>query len=246
MWTDYFDSKLGLVAIPSNRTSRHVPPSRQADTHAHIGIGRHGDTFKQRIRVLEFQPTHSRQDGDTVMTLTPIIRRLISPLTLVAACLAAAPAHAENYQSWGVGYGMSYAYLGANIDYRLTPDLYLVAALGTGINEFGLAAGGRYYVLPSLFETARARVSMMYGPYGSVTHTPAGTNSKHEEDFASLALGLGMVMFGDNEGFDFDIYYTDTRSAKRSFDRYNAAGDAVGRDGLDPLSVSIGYRRRFQ
>lgn len=179
------------------------------------------------------------------MTLTPLVRRMISPLTFVAACMAAAPAQAENYQSWGVGYGMSYAYLGASIDYRLAPNLYLTGAAGTGINEFGLAAGGRYYLLPSLFETARARVSVMYGPYWGVTHTPAATNSSRKEDFAGLAVGVGMLLFDDNEGFDLDIYYTNTREAKRSFYRYDAAGEPVSRDGLDPVSVSLGYRRRF-
>ena len=168
------------------------------------------------------------------------------PITL-AACLSAitAPAQAENYQSWGVGYGMSYAYLGANIDYRLAPNLYLTGAIGTGINQFGLAAGGRYYVLPSLFETARTRVSVTYGPYGGVTHSPIGTLSKYKEDFAGLAVGLGILLFDDNEGFDFDIYYTNTRAAKRSVDHYNAAGETVSSNGLDPINVSLGYRRQF-
>jgi len=183
------------------------------------------------------------------MTLTSLVRRLISPLALTTTCLMAVaiPAHAENNESWGVGYGMSYAYLGANIDYRLAPDLYLTAAIGTGIKEFGLTAGGRYYLLPTLFETARTRVSVMYGPYGGVTHAAAATpQSRHDEDFAGLGVGLGMLLLSGDEGFDFDIYYTDTRAAKRSFDRYNAAGDSVSRDGLDPISVSLGYRRRFQ
>jgi hypothetical protein len=214
---------------------------------AHTGIGRHGDTFKPSIHVLEFQLTHSLQDDGAVMTLSPMLRRLLSPLTLLAACSAAAPAQAENYEGWGVGYGMSYAYIGANIDYRVAPNLYLAGAIGTGINQVGLTAGGRYYLLPSLFETARARVSVMYGTYGGVTHAAVATpQSKHSEDFAGLAVGLGLLMLSDGEGFDFDIYYADTRSAKRSFDRYNAAGAAVGRDGLDPISVSLGYRRRFQ
>lgn len=180
------------------------------------------------------------------MTLIPTIRNMISSAAFAAACITAIPAQAENHESWGVGYGMSYAYLGANIDYRLAPNLYLTAAAGSGINEFGLAAGGRYYLLPSLFETARARVSIMYGPYGGVSHTPAGTNSRYKKDFAGPAIGIGMLLFSDNEGFDIDIYYTNTRAAKRSFDSYNAAGESVGRDGLDPLNVSLGYRRRLQ
>ncbi len=182
------------------------------------------------------------------MTLTPRICKLISPLLLAATCYLASantPARAENYESWGLGYGMSYAYLGANIDYRLMPDLYLVGALGSGIYQAGLAIGGRYYLLPTLFETARARVSVVYGPYSGIVRTPAGTNSTQEKDFAGFALGLGILMFGDNEGFDFDIYYTNTRPAKRHFERYHAAGDSAGYDGLDPINVSLGYRRRF-
>ena len=179
------------------------------------------------------------------MTLIPMVHRLIFPLTLAGACLAAAPVKAENYESWGVGYGIAYAYLGANIDYRLAPNVYLTGAVGTGINEFTLAAGGRYYVWPSLFETARARVSVVYGPYGSVSHTPPAQPQRSEE-FAGFAVGVGMLLFSDNEGFDFDIYYTNTRPAKQRLDRYNAAGEAVSRAGLDPVNVSIGYRRRFQ
>lgn len=167
---------------------------------------------------------------------------------LAAATFLAATfsAQAENHESWGVGYGMSYAYLGVNIDYRLAPNLYLTAAIGTGIYDAGLAAGGRYYLLPALFETARARVSVMYGPYAGITHTPAAANSKHSEAFAGLAVGVGVLMFGENnEGFDFDIYYTNTRAAKRRYDHFVDAGESVGRDGLDPINVALGYRRRF-
>ena len=184
------------------------------------------------------------QDGSTVMTLSLLVHR-ISSITFIAACMAALPAHAENYESWGVGYGMSYAYLGVNVDYRLAPNLYLSGTAGTGITEFGLAAGARYYLLPSLFETARSRVSVMYGPYAGVTHTPLGS-SRRKEDFTGLAVGVGMVLFNENEGFDLDIYYTNTREAKDRFARYNAAGEAVTREGLDPLSISLGYRKRFQ
>jgi len=247
--------KIGLIEFKFNQACDGTRSTHRedADTGAHNGIGIHGDSFKSlhlpgRNRVLEFQQTHSLQDGGAVMTFTSRVRRLSYPLTFVTALLtaAAAPAQAENYESWGVGYGMSYAYLGANVDYRVAPNLYLAGAIGTGINELGLAAGGRYYVLPSLFETARARVSAMYGTYGGVTHISAGTNSKHKEDFAGLAIGMGILLFSDNEGVDFDIYYADTRAAKDRFDRYNAAGARVSRDGLDPINVSLGYRRRFQ
>ena len=183
------------------------------------------------------------QGESTTMTFTSRVHKLIVPFTLAGACMTA-PAQAEDYASWGVGYGISYAYLGANIDYRLAPNVYVTGAVGTGIKEFSLAAGARYYLLPSLFETARARVSVMYGPYGSVTHTPPG-QSKRSENFSGVAVGMGMLLFNDNEGFDFDIYYINTRPAKSSLDRYNAALEPVSREGLDPLSVAIGYRRRF-
>lgn len=176
------------------------------------------------------------------MKLTPMMCTAI----LLATMMTTTPAQAENYESWGVGYGMSYAYLGIGIDYRLAPNLYLAGAIGTGISEYGLAAGGRYYLLPSLFETARARVSVMYGPYGGITNTPPATDSKHQEDFSGLALGVGMLLFNDNEGFDIDIYYINTRPAKRRFERYNDVGEIATRDGLNPISVSLGYRRRFQ
>lgn len=177
------------------------------------------------------------------ITFTSRVHKLIVPFTLAGACMAA-QAQAEDYASWGVGYGISYAYLGANIDYRLAPNIYITGALGTGIKEFSLAAGARYYLLPSLFETARARVSVIYGPYGSVTHTPPG-QSPRSENFSGFAAGVGVLLFSDNEGIDFDIYYTNTRPAKRSLNRYNAALEPVHREGLDPISVALGYRRRF-
>ncbi len=179
------------------------------------------------------------------MTGIRLIDRIVFPLSFAVTCLMALPAKAENYASWGIGYGVPYAYLGASIDYRIAPNFYLTGAAGTGINEFALAAGGRYYVLPALFEIARVRVSVMYGPYGGVSHVPAGTNSKRKEDFAGPSIGLGMALFSDNEGVDIDIFYTDTRDAKDKFDNYNAAGESAGRDGLDPVNVALGYRRRF-
>lgn len=180
------------------------------------------------------------------MILFPWIRKLTTTFSLFAIGTMANQAQAENYENWGVGYGMSYAYLGASIDYRVVPNLYLTGAIGSGINEVSLAAGGRYYVLPSLFETARARVSVVYGPYSGVTHTPLGTTSKRNEQFNGFAVGMGMVLFSDNEGFDLDFFYTNTRAAKHSFERYNSAGEAVSLAGLDPISISLGYRRRLQ
>ncbi len=180
------------------------------------------------------------------MILFPQICRLMAAFSLFAIGTMANQAQAENYENWGVGYGMSYAYLGVGIDYRVATNLYLTGAIGSGINEVGLAAGGRYYVLPSLFETARARVSVVYGPHSGVTHTPPGTSSKQSEQFNGLAVGMGMVLFSDNEGFDLDIFYTNTRAAKHSFERYDSAGEPVSRAGLDPISVSLGYRRRLQ
>lgn len=160
-----------------------------------------------------------------------------------------AAAWAREAATWGVGYGIPYAHLGLNLDIHLWRNFYLTESVGTGVNEVGYAVGARYYLPGAGFETARPRISALYGFYSGVTTGVVGANAQpvkyRGEDFSNLALGLGIEWLNGEEGFDLDIYLVDTTSADKFSQDLRDAGYSTARRGADMLSMSIGYRHRF-
>lgn len=166
-------------------------------------------------------------------------------LALGGVCNAAS---ADDYGTAGFGWGIPYATLGLNVDIKVTRDFYLTESVGSGFSDTGYALGGRYYVR-RMSENMRLRTSAIYGVYGGVKYNTTdqlgNPVNKKGEDFATLALGVGIEWMSGDEGFDFDVLYVDTASVRSRERELHDAGYRVYRVGADNISVGVGYRHRI-
>ncbi len=190
--------------------------------------------------MLDYRPSGPDADAKTLK-----LRQHFRNLALTILLGASAAANAADYGNIGFGWGIPYATLGLNIDIKVTRDFYWTESVGTGFNDTGYAIGARYYV-KTLSDNTRVRLSGIYGVYSGVEYLANDTQGnpvdKKGEDFASLALGIGIQWMSGREGFDVDVLYVDTASSKSRARELRSQGYRINRVGADNVSVGIGYR----
>ncbi len=130
--------------------------------------------------------------------------------------------------SVGIGLGIPYGVIGANINYQINDAFDLT--LGAGL---GFAAGFRYHPLK---DTHKFRVTLMYG-------TNVVIDSRATSDlelFGGINLGVGYGSISD--GWDFDlIYMVASSDAKDRAKELELQGYSLSGDPENGIKLSFGY-----
>ncbi|MBI4429610.1 MAG: hypothetical protein HY562_10880 [Ignavibacteriales bacterium] len=148
--------------------------------------------------------------------------------------------------SLGVGLGIPYGVLGANLDVNIVSTLY--ASMGIGTSALAGVAhnvGLKYFVLP-VSEAWRPRVSAFYGTntLAEITIVSSGSSTTDRKKYLGLSLGIGVQwMWGDakSNGLDFDIIYI----ATRGLDIEGLRNQGFAIDEPTKVGFSLGYRHGF-
>lgn len=143
--------------------------------------------------------------------------------------------------SWGLGFGIPYGVLGANIDVNVVDNLNLSFGLGTTvIAGVGYNFGFKYF-FTSVENTMRPRILAFYG-VNAVSSIGDDT-----ETYTGLSIGAGLQwMWGESKssGMDVDIIYVATTGydVDELEDRY---GGMYEIEEIGKVKLSIGYRHSF-
>ncbi|MEE9463981.1 MAG: hypothetical protein V3W14_00220 [Candidatus Neomarinimicrobiota bacterium] len=149
--------------------------------------------------------------------------------------------------SLGVGLGIPYGVIGANIEYALENNINLTAGIGTTVFAgSGYNVGVKYY-LKDIGYTGRPRISAYYGTNALIAVTVFGGEDINET-FSGLTLGFGQLwMWGDSKkhGLDLDLMYLLTTGSyderkEEIEDQYYTTLEDLGK-----IKISIGYRYGF-
>lgn len=162
-------------------------------------------------------------------------------MIVMAAQVMAQDSGSEKKNSFGVGLGVPYGVLGANVDVNVLPNLNVSAGVGTTvIAGIGYNAGFKYFISPSE-NKFRPRVSAYYGINGAAELKGGPSNGK--KTYRGLSIGGGFQwMWGDRtSGLDCDIIYLATSGL--DIDKLKDQGYSVTDPGK--IKISIGYRRAF-
>jgi len=147
--------------------------------------------------------------------------------------------------SFGVGFGIQYGIIGANVDVNIARNLNVTAGLGTTVFAgAGYNLGLKYFLTP-LNRTFRPRIAAYYGVNAIIVKEYVGITKDDEgENYTGLSLGIGgQWMWGETKtnGLDFDIMYLATTGW--DLDQLQAEGFDVDEPGK--VRVSLGYRHAF-
>jgi len=147
----------------------------------------------------------------------------------------------------GVGIGIPYGVIGANVEYALENNLNLTGGFGTtGLAGSGYNLGVKYY-LKDVGNTRRPRISAYYGTNAMIAVTVFGGEDINES-FSGLTLGYGQQwMWGESKkhGLDLDLMYLLTTGSFEERkdeieERYSTTLEDPGK-----IKISIGYRYGF-
>ncbi len=137
--------------------------------------------------------------------------------------------------SFGLGLGVPYGVLGANLDVNVAPNLNLSAGIGTTVLAgIGYSFGLKYFFMP-IERTFRPRISAYYGVNTVVEYIGGGDN----ESYVGINLGIGTQwMWGKTKsnGLDLDIIYIATTGLD---------AEEMGIEEPSKVKLSIGYRHAF-
>jgi hypothetical protein len=145
--------------------------------------------------------------------------------------------------SFGMGFGIPYGVLGANLDFNVAHNLNLTGGVGTTVLAgIGYNIGLKYF-FTSVERSFRPRISAYYG-VNAIVVKEYGYKDDEGESYTGISLGLGAQwMWGEakSNGLDFDAIYIATSGY--DIDELRAEGFEVDEPGK--VKVSIGYRRAF-
>jgi hypothetical protein len=146
--------------------------------------------------------------------------------------------------SWGVGVGIPYGAIGANLDCNIIPDV-LDLSLGVGVypwaDDLAHNIGLKLY-FASKEKSFRPRLSCYYG-----TNTYVEEPSWFSDEYTAyngVTIGIGAsVAFGrtHRHGLDFDLMYI--ASTKADLDDLKTRG--YDTSDANDINISIGYRHFF-
>ena len=141
--------------------------------------------------------------------------------------------------SFGVGLGIPYAVLGANLSVRLNDHVDLTAALGT-TGKLAWSSGVRLYPMAD----SNFRLSAYYGVNGAVQVERCGRWSCDDpewETFTGFSTGIGWGAHAGDRGFTADLMYIVTSGVYDEVDRLEDEGYDV--DGSNSrVKFSLGYQ----
>lgn len=170
------------------------------------------------------------------------MRTLITLIVLSLSTSMAVSQESSKQHSFGIGLGIPYGILGANVDYRIASNLCVSAGIGTTvIAGIGYSAGLKFYFV-SPENKLRPRISAFYGVNSAVEKK--GGSDPGKESFSGLSIGAGIQwMWGvsRSNGLDFDLFYLATSGL--DIDKIRDQGYSVSDPGN--VTFSVGYRRAF-
>ena len=170
---------------------------------------------------------------------------MIKKQLLIAASslVLAISSHADETDkkvSAGIGFGIPYGGLGANIAYQVTSFWDITAGLGASIYApgAGWSFGSRIY--PS--STSKFRLSGLYGVNRGIETTDCYYSCESEqEQFSGLVLGLGWGARAGEKGWDIDLLYIATSgNFDKRVDELQSQGYELENDASD-ITISFGY-----
>jgi len=166
------------------------------------------------------------------------MKRVLSSILLVLLLTSvvysqSAPEVTLKKNSFGVGLGIPYGVLGANVDLNIAPNLNFSAGLGTTVVAgLGYCAGIKFFFAP-LKKTFRPRIGVFYGTNTAIEYIGSSEDNK---SFAGLNIGLGAQwMWGRAKvnGMDFDIIYIATTGLDP---------EEEGVEDPGKIKISVGFR----
>lgn len=125
--------------------------------------------------------------------------------------------------SFGLGFGIPYGGLGANIDFNILKNLYFTGGLGY-IGTAGYNFGVKYFLV-SIKSNFRPEISAYYG-VNTLEEILNGWKANH-----GVSFGIGAQRMWRNNGLSLDIIII--AYSKRKIEI------------TDRIKISIGYRRAF-
>lgn len=156
-----------------------------------------------------------------ISVIAVMIVIMISSLFLLAQDSAAA---SKKKHSFGLGFGIPYGGLGANIDFNVVKNLYFTGGFGY-VGTAGYNFGVKYFLAP-IKNNFRPTISVYYG-----VNTLEESRWKGLKSYHGVSLGIGAQWMWGNNGLNFDIIII-TYSKRK-----------VGIE--NRIKISIGYRRAF-
>jgi hypothetical protein len=150
--------------------------------------------------------------------------------------------------SMGLGLGIPYGTLGANVDYAINDYISLTGGIGTSVFAGPAYNVGIKLYLKGVGQKARPRVSAYYGVNAVIVVLDEMTDEfLVQETHHGLSVGIGQQwMWGDrrNKGLDVDLMLIVTSTYK---DRAPEVEDEYGTELTEfgDIKISIGYRFGF-
>lgn len=170
-------------------------------------------------------------------------KSIVLGLLLAFLLAVGSPVMAE-VESFGVGLGIPFGYLGGNVDFSIIPN-WVNLSLGAGIAPSGVVAnaGLRLFLAPKT-ASFRPRISCFYGRNTYVEEKSYWIIPDDYTSYDGVTAGIGAsIAFGQSRrnGLDFDLLYI--VSTKADLDDLEARGyDTSDADGI---KISVGYRHFF-
>ena len=161
---------------------------------------------------------------------------VISSLLICANAVAdEAPQERVERIRLGVGLGVPYGVLGANIAFQSNDLLEVNAGLGTpGDGYWSWNIGGRFYPFPKL-KRFRPRLSALIGVVGTVKDR----NNKIIDVFEGPAVGAGFIWkFFRRHSIDLDLFWINSEIIER-------INNDIKLDEENQILLSLGYGYHF-
>ncbi|MCJ7447865.1 MAG: hypothetical protein MUO72_09240 [Bacteroidales bacterium] len=151
--------------------------------------------------------------------------------------------------SLGVGFGIPYGVLGANLDIKLAGVLNVTAGLGSGIWVNPMYSAGLKCFLRSGNYKFRPRIEALYGTASMINVQDSNGETVEKGSFNSFVLGAGFQWALDISrtwGFDFDIIYiVDDSELESRLDYLINQGYNLDVVATGNVKVSLGLRYIF-
>jgi hypothetical protein len=155
----------------------------------------------------------------------------------------------NSYGSIGLGFGLPYGLLGANLDLKLFNVLYATAGIGTGIYVTPMYTVGLKCFLRSGNYKFRPRVMAGYGTTSMINMQDSYGYTVEKGTFNGVTLAAGFqwaLNITKTVGFDLDIVYIlDDSEFEDRIDYYKNQGYDLDFESSGNVKVALGLRYIF-
>lgn len=164
-----------------------------------------------------------------------LVLMVLSAIAADVVAAATPDAHSPSNLRFGVGFGIPYGLVGANLE--ASPIKYVGLSGGAGFTPGGIgwAIGARLYPLGNNNDF-NPRISYFHGVVAIAEESAYNSSRKTYKNLTGNAYGIGLtIKDGKDRDFDIDLIFPQV-SLSKGYER---------KDGDSDVKISIGYGIRF-